>query len=159
MTFLVQPATDLIIPLYRLATWSNPRQKREETEKFFQAAFRTGLAATVFFLHVMADKVIEKTTETQSMPNLSGSLVVLTIIFFATASVHPYVAILSETANISYRSMKSQNFNLAPLQIAAIAFGLYLASKIKYCLSEYKLDQQITNLSKTIAAYFFTTPR
>ncbi|MBS0648675.1 MAG: hypothetical protein JSS10_05565 [Verrucomicrobia bacterium] len=155
MSFLIEPVTDLIVPLCRIAN----QRDREETEKFFQATFRTGLAAAVFFLHVIADKVIAKTTEPQSMPNLSGSLVVLTIIFFATASVHPYVAILSETANISYRSAKSQHFNLAPLQIVAIAFGLYLASKVKHCLSEYKLDQQITLLSKNLADYFTTKKR
>jgi hypothetical protein len=146
MTFLVQPATDLIIPLYRLATRSN----REEREKFFQAALRTSLAAALFFLHVMANKVIEKTTEPRSAASLLGPIGALTIIFYSTAYLHPYAAVLSASASIFYRSAKRHDFYLTPFELAGIIFGLYTASKVKHSLSNYKLDQKIIDLSKKL---------
>lgn len=153
MVFLIEPAADLIVPLCRIAN----RPNREDTEKFFLAALRTALAAGMFFLFVTGDKVIEKTTVPLSMAHLIGRLGVMTIAFYATATLHPYAATISSAIAVSYCTARRENLCLAPLQIAAIVCGLYAASIYKSCLPLYPLDQQIFLLSKNLAAYFFTT--
>lgn len=158
MTFIVQPATDLIVPLYRIATWSDQRQRQEETEKFFQATFRISLAAAMFFLHVLTEKVAL---------TIPCSMAYLIEIFaqgatiYATTSVHPYAGLLAGAVHISRYAAKTlhpyPDANL--IQLAGVVFLLYAASKEKPALSDYKLDQRISLLSKNLAAYFVTTPR
>ncbi|MBS0648674.1 MAG: hypothetical protein JSS10_05560 [Verrucomicrobia bacterium] len=155
MAFIVQPATDLIVPLYRAIN----RRDGHEMSKFFQAAFRTGLAAAMFFLQVMGNKAIDKTIEPSSLTHLFVQFSAWAIILVATVSVHPYVSLLSATASMTYRAAKRADLYLAPFQLASIMCGLYVASEFKPFLSDYKLDRKITDLSKTLAGYFFTTPR
>ena len=163
MTFLTQPVTDLIVPLYGIAR-GNQQIRQEATEKFIQAACRTGLAGAVFFIGTMAERFIHNYTDPFSNANVLGRIGALLIIYGFTTTLHPHAATLARTLHHSFVGLRAYQLPNTPnfyrslcLDLIAVIYGLYATSKTKSRLFQYKLDGEIIHLSQNLASYL--TPR
>lgn len=164
MTFLIQPLADLMVPLYRIARNNPPSQRKEETEKFIQAACKTGFAATICFVEVLAQNAINKHAGPSLSTDLIGRLLGPTVIYGVVCNMHAYVGLLSRALYYSFVGMRANKPAETKtfyqyLDIAAIVFSLYVASKLKIHSSSSKLDQRIVHLSKNLASYIFEPTR
>lgn len=164
MAFLIQPVADLIVPLYRIARNNFHLQRKEETEKFIQAACKISLAAALCFVDGIAQNTINTHTDPSSGIHLIGKLVAIIIIYSPVFHMHAYTGFLSRVLYYSFigtranKPAETKNF-WNYFDLAATVFSLYLTSKFKNHPFYYKLGQQIVHLSKSLTSNFFEPTR